>query len=153
VIASDPAQGRSVKRSSPVALTISKGPEPVDLPNLTGQAEEDAVRTLTSLKLRPAVTQDFSDTVTIGMVISQTPGPGRRLPGDSVALVVSKGPQLVDLPSVVGQQYDQAKQTLEARGLKVERRKILGGFFGTVRSQLPGPGPVPAGSTVTLIVV
>ena len=70
-----------------------------------------------------------------------------------MTLVVSKGPVLVDVPNVVGQQVDQARQALEAAGFEVTVRKALGGFFGTVRLQDPGGGKAPKGSTITLTIV
>ena len=71
-----------------------------------------------------------------------------------MTLVVSKGPVLVDVPDVVGQQLEQARATLEAPGFKVDVRRALGGFFGTVRLQDPSGGSkVPKGSTITLTIV
>ena len=71
-----------------------------------------------------------------------------------MTLVVSKGPVLVTVPDVVGQQLAQARGTLEAAGFKVTVRRALGGFFGTVRLQDPSGGSkAPKGSTVTLTIV
>jgi len=81
------------------------------------------------------------------------PAGGTLFRGDPVALVVSSGPPLVDVPSVVGQQLGAAQQQLEAAGLRVEVQRVLGGFFGTVRAQDPPAGQVRKGSTVTLTVV
>ena len=61
-----------------------------------------------------------------GSVISQSPRDGTLFKGDTVTLVLSKGPVLVDVPNVVGQQVDQARQALEAIGFKVTVRKALG---------------------------
>ena len=68
--------------------------------------------------------------------------------------MLSKGPELVPVPDVVAQQFGQAKATLEAQGFQVRRVNVLGGLFGTVRAQLPGPGAMaPKGSTIMLTVV
>ena len=74
--------------------------------------------------------------------------------GDTVTLVLSKGPVLVQVPNVVGQQVDQAKADPGGRRLHgAAGRNALGGFFGTVRLQDPGSGKAPKGSTITLTIV
>ena len=59
---------------------------------------------------------------------------GRRAPilvrEEDLHIMKNDGPVLVDVPNVVGQQLDQARQALEAAGFKVTVRKALGGFFG-----------------------
>ena len=90
----------------------------------------------------------------MGLVVSQKPGAGTAFKGDTVRLVVSKGPQLVEVPKVVGKQVGVAARILQKAGFQVEVHDILGGFFGTVRSQNPDAGQkVPKGSTISLTVV
>jgi len=67
---------------------------------------------------------------------------------------VSKGPQLVPVPDVVGKQQDQAAQILKQAGFQVSVQQVMGGFFGIVRQQSPAGGSkAPKGSTITLVVV
>ena len=138
-----------------MALTVSRGRQPIDVPDLTGQDATGAARRLSGLGLKvDATQQQNSDTVAKGKVISQSPRDGTAFRGDTVKLVVSKGPVLVAVPDVVGQQLQQARGTLEAQGFKVTVRRALGGFFGTVRLQDPAGGSkVPKGSTITLTIV
>ena len=72
--------------------------------------------------------------------------------GDSVSLVVSKGPELVEVPSVRGQGVDAATEKLEDLGFKVETDDAPGSLgLGFVFSQCPGGGEmVRPGSTITL---
>ena len=89
-----------------------------------------------------------------GRVLSQSPRDGTLFKGDTVTLVVSKGPVLVEVPNVVGQQVQRARRILLDAGFTVEVREALGGFFHTVRLQDPAAGSkVPKGSTVTLTIV
>jgi serine/threonine-protein kinase len=69
-----------------------------------------------------------------------------------VTLTLSKGPEMVEVPDVVGQSVDEATETLEAAGFEVdEDRGLLGIFRDTVKSQSPSAGDkAPKGSTVTL---
>jgi beta-lactam-binding protein with PASTA domain len=155
VVSADPAAGQRVHNGDPVTLTVSKGPQPVEVPTLSGQTKADAQATLRNLRLIVAYAPGrYDDTVPEGSVLSQTPNKGTLLPGQKVTLVLSRGPQLVTVPTVVGKQVVQARSILEGLGFQVDRNNILGGFFGTVRVQNPPGGSLaPKGSTITLTVV
>ena len=87
--------------------------------------------------------------------MAQDPAPGTAgFRGDTVTITVSQGPPLVEVPNLVGQQFADARAALERLGFAVVREDVLGGFFGTVRSQDATPGStLPKGSTITLAVV
>ncbi len=154
VISTDPEQGAEQKKGTEVALTVSKGRKPITVPDVTGASSSAAAKQLTELGLTvDATEQENSDTVAEGDVIRQSPADGTLFKGDEVSLVVSKGPVMVDVPNVVGQQLTEARKALEDVGFTVEVRKALGGFFGTVRLQDPAGGTAPKGSTVTLTIV
>ncbi len=155
VLAAVPAPGRSVPNGTKIALTVSDGPQPVTVPEVTNQGKDAAAATLGGQGFQVATTDDFSDTVPAGSVISQTPaGNSTADHGSTVTLVISQGPHLVPVPDVVGQQLKQAQQLLAQAGFQVQVNNVLGGFFGTVRSQDPAAGTqAPNGATVTLTVV
>jgi serine/threonine-protein kinase len=93
----------------------------VVVPDVTGKTLEDAERILDGLGLDATVAQrDFSDTVADGSVISQSPADGRKLKtGTKVFLIISKGPENVGVPNVVGKTVDDATKALTDAGLKV----------------------------------
>ena len=154
VVSAKPGPGANLKKGTSVAMTVSKGRKPIKVTDFTGKNAQTASRELSDLGLKvDATAQENSDTVPKGRVISQSPRDGTLFRGDTVTLVVSKGPVLVDVPNVVGQQVQQARQALEAAGFTVAVREALGGFFGTVRLQDPAGGKAPKGSTVTLTIV
>jgi serine/threonine-protein kinase len=153
VVSSSPKAGASLRRGTPVDLVISRGPQPIAVESFVGKPADDAVKALEGAGFAVKTTQAFSDTVAKGSVISQDPSSGTAFKGDRISLSVSRGPQLVDVPSVVGQQLGPARDRLEKLGFEVHVRKILGGFFGTVRVQNPGSGKAPKGSVITLTVV
>ena len=154
VVSAKPGPGASLKKGTAVAMTVSKGRKPIEVPDLTGKDAKGAARTLKELGLKvDAGTEENSDTVPTGGVIRQEPRDGTLFRGDTVRLVVSKGPVLVDVPNVVGQQVDEARRILEAAGFTVDVRRALGGFFGTVRLQDPAGGQAPKGSTITVTIV
>ena len=67
---------------------------------------------------------------------------------------MSKGPEKVAIPDVVGLQREEARSRLESAGFTVKEEAVLGGFFGTVRSSDPAAGTMTKkGSTVTITIV
>ncbi len=155
VISTSPAANTSVKRASPIALVISQGRQPIQLADWTGQPVDQAVKALTQAKLKiDATKRAWSDTVPKGAVVSQSPAAGTLYRGDLVTLVVSKGPKLVAVPYVIGQQERTARAMLEQLGFTVKIERAFGGFFGTVRLQSVDAGTkAPQGSTITLTVI
>jgi serine/threonine-protein kinase len=74
--------------------------------------------------------------------------------GDTVTITVSLGPELIEVPNVVGKSMSEATRILEEAGFEVNVEMILGGYFATVRAQDPGAGEqVRRGTTITLTVV
>ena len=154
VISQVPAAGETVKRGSEVAVVVSKGREPVPVPAVVEQERAAAEKALTDVGLVPQVTEEFSESVAAGVVISQAPADGTLFKGDPVALVVSKGPPLVEVPAVRGKQVEEATRILRDAGFDVEVRRLVQNGFGTVLSSDPGAGTqAPKGSTVTINVV
>lgn len=155
ILAQDPAAGTAVKRGTPVSFTVSKGPQPIPVPDVRGKSQDDAVKSLEAAGLKAVIaTETVNDrTVPKGAVAAQTPASGTLTKGQSVTLTVSKGPKLVQVPSFIGKQADDARKALEKLGFQVRINNVLGGFFGTVRDQDPVNTEVPEGSVVTLTVV
>lgn len=155
VLRSDPANGTEVKRDAVVDLVVSKGPRPIKVPDFTGKSAEKAEQELSDRGFEVAITRENSDEVPEGDVISQTPSSGTLFRGDTVELVVSKGPVMVEVPRVNGVGIAEATKRLEDAGFEVrtERSDVYVGLEFVVGSD-PGQGTMaPQGSTVTLFLV
>ena len=157
VIASDPPADEVLDETSLVTLTVSQGPRPIEVPDVTGDALEDAIEALRELDLDTATSERrFDSSVPAGRVIDQTPSPGTTLfRGDTVEVVVSDGPPPIEVPSVRDLSVPEAVATLQELGFEVEvdRRGGLGAFLrpGQVFDQDPGPGRTRfAGDVITL---
>lgn len=155
VISQSVAAGTSLAHDSTVDVVLSKGREPRTVPTLTGKGASAAKSSIEALGLVASPTEAYSDTVPEGQVISQQTREGSTVyRGDSVSYTVSKGPEMVTVPDVVGLQRQEARNKLEGAGLTVQEDLILGGFFNTVRSSDPAGGSkVKKGSTVTISIV
>lgn len=157
VISTDPAPGERIRDNDPVTVTVSKGPETVKVPDLTGSRLERARAELKDAGLEPGlVTREFSDEVARGQVISTEPGSGTEIrSGAAVQLVVSRGAP-VEVPELSGASVEDATAELEEAGLKVKiASKQVNSEFdkGLVAEQSPRPGKqVGEGDTVTLTI-
>ena len=155
VLAQVPAADADLRRGTPVDLTVSKGPAPVEVPVVAGKTEQEAVRLIQEAGLSATVSPERINSVDVpkGSVAVQTPSSGLVERGGTVTLTISDGPRMVQVPSYVGKQADTAREELERLGFRVEVNEILGGFFGTVRAQDPAGGTAPEGSVIKLTVV
>ena len=117
----DPASGSQVLPGSAVSLVVSKGPQPVAVPNVVGMTRAAAETAIMAAGLTVGtVTEEYSATVAAGVVSGQDPASGSQvLPGSAVSLVVSKGPQPVAAPNVVGMTQAAAETAIMAAGLAV----------------------------------
>jgi eukaryotic-like serine/threonine-protein kinase len=152
VIGSDPPAGRPLRRDTGVDLVVSRGVEPVEVPDVVGDRVGAAAERLAAAGLRAARTERFDDKVGRGRVISQSPDDGTAPKNSVVELVVSKGPQLFPVPRVEGSDKQSAEARLRAAGFDVRVLELPGGP-DSVLAQSPGPGSLRArGSTITLSV-
>ncbi|MFH9708868.1 Stk1 family PASTA domain-containing Ser/Thr kinase [Streptomyces luteogriseus] len=154
VISARPADGTKVRAGTAVALVVSKG-APIDIPDVTGSDEADARSELTEagLKVKIAAERVTSSEYDKGQVVRQTPeSGGRAAEGDTVTLTLSKGPEMIEVPDVVGDSVDDARQALEGAGFEVDEDRGLFGIFGDeVKSQsVEGGRTAPKGSTITI---
>ncbi|QMV12286.1 Stk1 family PASTA domain-containing Ser/Thr kinase [Streptomyces lincolnensis] len=156
VISTAPDKGTERRAGSAIALTVSKG-SPIDVPDVTGRTVEDARAELeeAGLKVKVAPQQVTSSEFDKGQVARQTPADGRQAAeGDTVTLTVSKGPEMIEVPDVVGDKVDDAKAALEGAGFQVDEDRGLLGLFGdTVKNQsVAGGESAPKGSTITITI-
>lgn len=155
VIRTTPEAGTERHAGSAIALVVSNG-APVDIPDVSGEDAETARQDLTDagLKVKIAAERVNSD-YDKGQVVSQSPEPGAQgAEGDTVTLTLSKGPEMVKVPDVVGSNVDDAHRKLEAAGFEVrEDRGLLGLFGDTVKKQsVAGGDKAPKGSEVTITI-
>ncbi|MEV3938823.1 PASTA domain-containing protein [Glycomyces sp. NPDC049804] len=151
VTRTDPAAGEEVKAGTPVTVFVSDGFPPLTVPNVVGKSEDDARADITTEGLEIGeVTRSHSDTIEAGLVISQTPaGEAPAGPGDTVDLVISDGPEPVEVPDVVGMDIEKATEELESLGFTVKTAQIW--FTGTVFEQsLDAGSEHPKGTEIWL---
>ena len=147
VIASDPKEGSEVKSKSIVNLIVSKGVEQLTLSSYVGKGGEQALSELNDLGFDIDVKYSFSDKVFKGQVITQSPEKAELIgKGSKIELVISKGPEFVFVPNVLGKNKNDASIDLENLGLKVSAKGS-----GKVNNITPAIGSkVKQGTVVTI---
>lgn len=120
VVGSNPAAGAQVpKAGQRVTLQIARQPS-IAMPNVVGQESQTAQQLLQQAGFQVSVQSEQSDSVPTGRVTRTDPGANAQVKrGSSVTMFVSTGPQMVDVPNVVGQMQAQASQTLQQAGFQV----------------------------------
>jgi beta-lactam-binding protein with PASTA domain len=130
-----------------VNIIVSKGIEKIALVSYIGKGGDEALSELTNSGFDVNVVYKFSDRVFKGQVISQSPQASDAIElGSKVELVLSKGPEFVFVPNVLGKTKNDASLDIENLGLKVVTKGT-----GKVNNISPAIGTkVKQGSVITL---
>jgi eukaryotic-like serine/threonine-protein kinase len=159
VFQQQPAAGRRIETGSPVTISVSRGVQQVEVPNVIGQSQDGAEAAIADAGLRVGdVGDEFSDEPE-GTVIGQSPDPGTEVDrGSAVSITVSAGPATVAVPDILCQDKASARAAVRDAGLEYqEGGKTFSdeceGASGVVIEQNPAPGTqVQPGTTVTTTV-
>lgn len=120
IISQTPAiDDKVVPSEAKIAFVVSKGKEPVTVPNLVGMTSSLAVQSLADIGITsPDITYQYSDQDK-GDVIAQSPNSGQQaIPGETtVTLVVSSGIEKVTVPDLTGKTKAEATKALSDLGL------------------------------------
>jgi serine/threonine-protein kinase len=147
-----PGAGASVPEGSSVVLAISKGPKPVTVPDVSNLSVADATTALQAegLLVDPDGRQKYSNKVPAGDVIATSPASGTsKHEGSTIHLVVSKGPRLMPVPNVVGENIDQAIQDIKNAGFAAAPHEVFSGGPGDVIRETPADSE-PKGTSIEL---
>ncbi|WP_225723590.1 MULTISPECIES: Stk1 family PASTA domain-containing Ser/Thr kinase [Corynebacterium] len=147
IVRVEPSPGTAVKTQSSVTVHVSKGPQPIEVPDVAGESESSASAAIQDAGLKvDKVKEEEGGSVEPGHVIRTDPPAGTRLSkGDKVTVYVSGE---ATVPFVLGMTGEYAKKKLKEQGFKVD---IDGKKSGIVYSQSPGPmSKTSKGATVTI---
>ena len=159
VISTNPASGSDVVKGQPITVTVSQGPETKTgtVPSVVKMTQADAQAAIIAAGFKVgSITEGSSDEVTEGRVISQSVVSGTKMDqGKTIDLVISTGSDSPTVPNVVGADFDDAQETLEALGyvVKEETQYHATVAEGNVVSQSVAANTKAAsGTTITLSV-
>ncbi len=149
VLGTTPRAGTSWPQNKPVEIRVAGG---LGVPNFFGQNVQVAQQWANQHGAKLQTQQVQNSPQPSGTIISQEPAAGSLYhQGETVVVNVSSGPSEVNVPDVVGMSVQQATQTLQAAGFKVQVQSYgVGG--NTVWGYNP-VGQAPRGSTIQLDVL
>ena len=148
--------GDELPPNTSIDLSVSKGRQPIEIKSYVGKPRDDAVAALEKAGFKVSVTEDYSRDVPKGTVMGQAPSEGTGYKGDTLELVISLGPKMVEVPNVRNMSKADAIKELKKAGFEVEERDVnpIGIPLGRAYSTEPAAGELAAqGSTVVLNIV
>lgn len=161
VLRSLPGEGETVKKGSTVQVVLSAGQVILKVPDVINMTLESAETLLANNNfIKGTVTEEYSDTVPQGQIISQEPLALTEMPkGSPVNILISKGPeiQISKVPSLLSLSETEAKNILESVKLVLGTvtKQPTGDkkLDGTIKSQeIPENTEVKQGSKVNVTV-
>ncbi len=157
IMEQDPGAGLKASESSTILVTVSRGPELIEVPDVSNKSSEEASFILGQASLEIGnIKRVFNDTVPQGTVISQSPKPGKKVPkGAMVDIVVSKGEELIMVPDLIGKLLKDARRELSQLGLELTRTSEYSDDIDkdAIIRQSPAAGTeVKKGLTVSVVV-
>ncbi len=118
VVWQEPPPGLAVPPGTGITLSLSRGPQPIPIPDVTGYEQDLARRLIEAVGLTVARIDTTVAPQERGVVVSTRPRAGEsRLPGDGVTLFVSVGAPSISVPDLKGLTVEEARVLLEQVGL------------------------------------
>ena len=153
VVDQDPAPDGRVLKGGTIALQTSLGPDRRAVPDLAGSTEDQAAAALVEAGLAAGERrQEYSD-APVGTVVRTEPATGQSLPvGSEVALVVSRGVEMLPVPDQSGRARQDAEAALTEAGFAPGTTEVFSETVpaGVIVAQSPSSGTAPRGSQVAL---
>lgn len=119
VVSQDQPAGKKVKVGRVIGVVVSLGPELIAVPDIQRRSLVEARVMIDQARLRIGeLRAAYNENVKGGFVISQDPQPGARIErGRPVNLVVSKGPQVIEMPLLIGRSLTEVRRVLQELGV------------------------------------
>lgn len=146
----------SVEPEQIMTLTISKGGEPFEMPDVRKLAESEGQSLLLSLGAIVIIEYDYDANIKDGCIISQNVEAGKEVSrGTEIVIVVNSTKDLVAVENVIGKNKDNAKKILEEKGFKVQMSEAYSDTVskGSVISQLPESGSLQKKDTIVTLTI
>lgn len=148
IVWQDPAPSVAVPQGTGVSLSVSRGPQPIPVPDVRGYEQELAERLIQAAGLTVAGIDTSTAPEERGVVVNTRPPAGRsRSPGEGVTLFVSVGAPTISVPDLGGLTLEEARALLELSGLALgstQARTSSAAEPGLIIEQNPAAGTLAA---------
>ena len=149
VISQNYEEGRKIPADADIEIKVSAGVEEIEVPDVTGQADDRAVTILTEAGFHPIHGYEFSETVEKDKVIKTVPAAGSMLgKGQDVTVIVSNGSEKKEVvaPSLAGLTEVQARNKLSE--VKLNTGTVSHQYSDTVTEGLVVSQSIPEGTNM-----
>lgn len=156
VVSQSVAAGTQAKAGDVISLVVSSGPPKFDMIDVVGEQHKDAEEKLHELGLVVTVDYIYDENYELGTVIKQSEEKGAKVyKGYEITITVVSDEALINVPDVVGKDFDEATEMITSANLKVEKNEIYDNNVaaGLVISQAPQAGSSQKGGTKILLTV
>ena len=137
VISQNPVAGTKMSPNSNVDIVISAGPSLIKISDLSRKSPEDAIQILETLGFEYEIIEEYSENVDVGLVSHTVPGVGEIVPPTQIIQVIVSLGLKIEVPSLIGLNYQEASAVLQEVGLLPS---AIGDTGGTVSDQAPKEG-------------
>ena len=137
VISQNPVAGTKMSPNSNVDIVISAGPSLIKISDLSRKSPEDAIQILETLGFEYEIIEEYSENVDVGLVSHTVPGVGEIVPPTQIIQVIVSLGLKIEVPSLIGLNYQEASTVLQEVGLLPS---ATGDTGGTVSDQTPKEG-------------
>ncbi|WP_037367509.1 Stk1 family PASTA domain-containing Ser/Thr kinase [Amycolatopsis orientalis] len=156
VVSQNPTANSSIAEGTPVDIVVGSGVNQREVPYTVGKDYATAKQIIQDAGFKPQRVDQASDQPK-DQVIEQQPNGGNLPPNSTVKLIVSSGPQQIQMPDLTGMTQDQATQKLQSLGWSgtIQPQSAHGGSGqpNTVVKQSPQAGSqISPNQTVTLTI-
>lgn len=157
VAGQNPRANSKAAKGSKVTLSVSRGAEQTEVPDLSNMTPDEARQALSKQGLKyEAGAAEYSSDVAEGRVARQNPAAGTKIAkGETVTCYLSAGEEGTVVPDVTGKSASQAEVILENAGFKVKTEESASDSVGNgnVISTTPAAGTkAKSGSTVLVTI-
>ncbi|MFW5995781.1 MAG: Stk1 family PASTA domain-containing Ser/Thr kinase [Halanaerobiaceae bacterium] len=158
IISQVPEAGERIRQTRNITVTVSRGPQEITMPDLTGMTLREAEVTLDNEELEIAEREhEYNSEYEEDHVFDQEPSPDEELGSDDeIVLYISRGdqPRMVEMPNVIGLSLEEAEKNLEDADLspgEIEREETKRFLEDQVFEQEHSQGEeIPEGEEVDL---
>ena len=137
VISQNPVAGTKMSPNSKVDFVISAGPSLIKISDLSRKSPEDAIQILETLGFEYEIIEEYSENVDVGLVSHTIPSVGEIVPPTQIIQVIVSLGLKIEVPSLIGLNYQEASTVLQEVGLLPS---ATGDTGGTVSDQVPKEG-------------
>ena len=137
VISQNPVAGTKMSPNSNVDIVISAGPSLIEISDLSRKSPEDAIQILETLGFEYEIIEEYSENVDVGLVSHTVPSVGEIVPPTQIIQVIVSLGLKIEVPSLIGLNYQEASTVLQEVGLLPS---ATGDTGGTVSDQTPNEG-------------